>query len=91
MIIEFIVNSLISVLKTVFSPLPNVPATPSAIVSGATWVTTTISGVVSLLRYVYGDALFTAIIVVVVALLNFEWIYHSLMWVVRKIPMVNIK
>jgi len=90
-IIEFIVWSLTSVVQLVLGILPNVPATPQPIIDGGAWVIDTIAGVISVLTMVYGQALLTAIVVVIVGILGFEQIYHTAMWVIRKIPFINVK
>lgn len=90
MIILWLLQVVADVLKAVFGILPSVPATPDSIVSGGEWVTNTIASVISVLQYVYTAPLLTAIILVIVGILAFESIYHLVMWVVRKIPFLNI-
>jgi hypothetical protein len=85
------ISVMIGFVKVVLGILPNVPATPSAIVDGGNWVTSTIGGVISVLSMLLTPALLAAVVLVIVGLINFQWIYHTVMWVVRKIPMVNIK
>jgi len=91
MIVTFIITTLLNVVKTVMGILPTVPAMPQPVIDAGNWVISTIIGMVSLLTMLYGTTLFAALIVVGLALLNFTWIYHTIMWIVRKIPMVNIK
>lgn len=91
MIFNFILHIVFGTVKLILGVLPTVAATPSAITSGGDWVISTITGVISVLRYVLSDALLIAVMVVVVGMYTFEWVYHSVMWVIRKIPMVNIK
>lgn len=91
MIINFIVDSMLSVLKLIFGILPNVPAIPTAISDGGTWITDQISSVIGVLNMVYGQTLMAAIMVVVIAMFSFDWVYHTAMWIIRKIPVINIK
>jgi hypothetical protein len=91
MIIDFSIKVLVGFVKAVMGILPNVPATPSAVVSGGNWVMTTITSVISVLSMLLSPALLTACVLVIVGLINFQWIYHTVMWVVRKIPVINIK
>lgn len=91
MIFTFIIHALLSLVTTLFSVLPTLAATPEAVITGGQWVIDTIYGVVSMFRMIYGSALMTAIVVVIVGLFSFEWIYHTVMWIVRKIPMINMK
>lgn len=91
MIFTFMITSLISLVKTILSVMPTIPATPSAIVTGATWITDMVGTVASVLQMIYSPALMTAIVLIIVAIFGFDTLYHTVMWVLRKIPMINIK
>jgi hypothetical protein len=91
MIIDFFINAMVSFTKTVFGIMPSVPATPQAIIDGGGWITETIGSVISVLNMLYSPALLAACMVVIIAMFNFELIYHALMWILRKIPMINMK
>jgi len=89
-IFQFILDTILTVIKGVFYILPTVPATPSAISTAGTWVTDQISGAMAVLNMVYGATLLAAIMVVIIAMFTFEWIYHTIMWIVRKLPMIGV-
>lgn len=91
MIIQFVLDILLGVVKLIFSVLPTVPAMPSAITSASSWVTDQISNAMSIINMVYGDTLMAAITIVIVAMFTFEWLYHSAMWIIRKVPIWNIE
>lgn len=91
MIINFIITALLGLTKAIMSILPTVPPTPAQIVSGGAWVTDTIADVIGVLRLFYGEILLNAFILIFGAILIFEWAYHGIMWIIRKIPMINIK
>lgn len=91
MIINVIINVLLEFLQLIVSPIPAVPAAPEAIVDGGAWIVSAISDVIGILRLVYGQTLLTALVVVFVGIYVFEWAYHSIMWIIRKIPMINMK
>jgi hypothetical protein len=90
MIFDFIVTALNQFLQTVLSVLPNAPAVPTALDSATTYIISTITGAVSLLQTIFGYTFFNTIIVIIVGIFLFEQIYHSVMWVIRKIPIVDI-
>jgi hypothetical protein len=91
MIIEFLLSVTMSFLTTVLDVIPNLPSIPVEISSAGTWVITQTGSVSGLFAYIYGAALYIAILAVIVAILNFEHLYHATMWAIRKIPMINIK
>jgi hypothetical protein len=90
MIVQYLIDAIISVIEGIFGILPSLPATPSSVVSAGSWVTDTITSVIAVFNMVYGSALMAAIMVVILGLLNFTWVYHTLMWIIRKIPVLNI-
>jgi hypothetical protein len=90
MIIELIIKAIISLLQTIMSVLPNLPAVPVAISSAGGWISDQIIGVVSLLRQLYGTTLLAALVLVGGSLLIFKTTYSFIMWVIRKIPVLNI-
>jgi hypothetical protein len=54
-------------------------------------VTTTITSVISILSMLLSPTLLAACVVIILGMLNFQWIYHSVLWVIRKVPVINIK
>jgi hypothetical protein len=82
---------MIDLVQFILAILPNVAQTPQSIVDGGQWVINTITGVISVLSMIYTPVMLAAIMIVIVGMFTFEWIYHTTMWVVRKIPMINMK
>jgi|GEM_PF-570926 len=92
MIIDGLLHLLLDFLTGVFVSIPwDIPAMPASITGATSWITDTIGATTSVLRYIYGSALFDALIAVIAAIWGFELIYHIIMWVLRKIPILSIK
>jgi len=91
MIINFLVNILVKLLILIFGVLPTIPATPAEVTSGGQWIIDQIVGVISVLTTILTPALVAAVVVVLVAELAFQNVYHGVMFVLRKIPVINIK
>ncbi len=87
MIFQAFISILFQAIMGLFSVLPNVPATPQAVVDGGNWIVNTIVSIASVLQVLYTPALLTAIIAVTVALFSFERAYHAIIWVVKKLPL----
>ena len=45
----------------------------------------------SLLGFFIRPATLKLVIPILIVLINFEWIYHLTMWIVKKIPFFNVK
>lgn len=91
MIIDFIISVFATFVKGVFYILPSLPDMPEPITSGGDWLINTVTSVASVLTMVYSPALMAIMISTAILLLNFEHIYHVTMWILRKIPVINMK
>lgn len=74
-----------------YSLLPSLPPMPENVDTIIQSVLNAITDVVGLFRLLYGDILFTAMIAIVFGLYAFKFVYHSVMWVIKKIPMLSIR
>lgn len=90
MILNFVLTVIINLIQTIFGVLPNIPPTPQAVIDGGQWVIDTVASVIGILQLVYSPALLTVIIGVILVILNFDTVYHTAMWILRKIPMINV-
>jgi hypothetical protein len=89
MITEALIIGLIGIASFILN-IFNLPAMPSAIVDGGDWIITQVVGAVSFFREVLSAPILAAMIVVFIAYFAFETLYHTTMWIVRKIP-IGIK
>ena len=80
-----------ALVTTIFNVIPDLPDMPTSIVDAGEWVTTEIESVISVIRMLLGSTLLDAVVVVIIAMFTFEKIYHTALWVLKKIPMINIK
>lgn len=91
MVFELIISSIVTLIKAVLSVLPSVPATPTAVISGGQWAIDQIVSVVSLLTMLFSAPLFVAMVAVGGSIIAFEAVYHVVMWVLKKVPMISIR
>jgi hypothetical protein len=91
MITNTIIHVVMSAVSALLSILPTLPAMDSGVVSAGSWVTTQVGAVIAVLNWIFTPSLMAAIVVIIVALFNFEWVYHSVMWIVHKIPIISVR
>jgi len=91
MITYGIIFLLIAIVKGLFFILPTLPVTPAEVITSGQWVIDQIVGTVSFLRMLFSTPLLIAIMVVVVGMHTYPIVYHGIMWILKKIPMLNIK
>lgn len=91
MIINGLVHAVIGLVTSIMSVFPTLPSIDPSIVSAGNWITTMLGQGASFAQFLYGATLFNALIAVLVAIWAFEPIYHGVMWVIKKIPFLNIK
>lgn len=86
MIVEFLLSAIMGVVTVVMNLIPDLPAMPSELVSAGGWLVSQVASVSGFLAWFYGQGLYIAMITVLIALLNFEFLYHATLWVLRKLP-----
>ena len=89
--IILIVIAAIALITTAFAVMPPLPATPPYLLSFNEQLADILQNGVLFLQYLFTPILLTTTIVVIIAIFAAEPIYHSIMWILRKIPMVGIK
>lgn len=89
MIIEGLLNLVFTLLKFVFSWL-NLPAMPEGLTSSINTFFDLVFGNLSLLGFFIRPTTLTIVIPILIILINFERIYKFTMWILRKIPFLNI-
>ena len=90
MIIDYLMHAIFSVVSTIVSVFPTIPAIDPSIATAGSWITTTVGEGAAFARLVYGSTLLSALIAVAIVVWAFEPIYHGVMWVIKKIPFLNI-
>lgn len=91
MIFEALLNMLTTTLTTLFSPLPALPDVPEAFTTATDAVIGTLAQGVYLLRYIFSTELLNLSLGILIAVFIFERGYNTIMFVLRKIPFINIK
>lgn len=90
MIIESILNLVFSLIKFIFGWL-SLPAFPEELTNTINSFFDIIFSNVSLLGFFIRPTTLQILVPVLIIVLNFEKIYKFVMWIVKKIPMLNIK
>jgi len=91
MIFTWLITGFLVLLSEIIDSLPfTIPPLPTPISVGLTFITNGLGSVTQLLRYAYTPIFFTALIVVSLAVLLFDYIYGYVFWVLRKIPFIDI-
>ena len=90
MIVQFILTVIQVVTEFIFGLIPNLPPMPDVIQGFGTYLVSIVSNFSQLAVYLYGSALFVAIVTLSIALLLFDQVWHLVKFVAAKIPL-NIK
>lgn len=91
MLIDWLLTAVQTLITSVFGILPSLPPMPDPIINAGNWFVATVGSIVGLLRYFYTPVFFDILMVLFIAFLAFEQIYHLTMWILKKIPVVNVK
>lgn len=89
MIIQLILNLLKTLLFSVFSWI-NLPQFPEGLTNSLNSFIDLIFDNLNLLGFFIRPATLTIVIPVLIILINFDKVYKLTMWILKKIPMLNI-
>jgi len=90
MIFTAVLVAILFLLNSVLSLLPDLPDMPEVIVNASSWILQYIAIGADLAVAVLGQAFLNAILLVIVLLFTYEQVYHLVIWVLRKIPVIGI-
>lgn len=86
MIIEAIINLITLLLKTVFGILPNIPDFPNSLLNSIDNVLNIIFSNLDLLGLFVRIDTIKILVPLIIVVVNFEYIYHFSMWLIKKLP-----
>lgn len=90
MIIELFFDLISMFVYLIFLPLPNLPSFDVTLLSSMTQFINLIFDNVGLLGFFIRIDTIKTIVPLLILVLNFDHIYHLVMWILRKIPFLNI-
>jgi len=91
MILEFIASVFFDMGKFWLNLMPQIPAIPQTIADVGDYIITWINDVSGVIQLIYPGEFLLSLIVVILVLINFDYIYYGILWVVKKLPFVDIK
>lgn len=91
MIVDGIVHVFLLVIEGIVNLFPSIPAISADVTGATTWLLNLISSGVYYVQQIVSVPLYDAILGIIVAIWGFEYIYHPIMWALKKIPILNIK
>jgi len=86
----FIIGIAIALVAGIFAVMPPLPPIDPGIASAGNAVNEFMAHAYFLLCYIFSPVLVVFAITAGLAIMTFEHIYHGVMWVLRKIPMLGI-
>jgi len=89
--IVFIIIAAIALLTVVFVAMPDLPATPEFLITMQQAFNDILLNAIQFIRYFLTPQLTFISLVVVIAVFASEPVYHAIMWILRKIPVLGIK
>jgi hypothetical protein len=92
MILQAILDAFVWLIEhTIFAIIPDFgPASP-AITSGGDWLLNNLGNAIAIIYWALSPPLAIAISTVLLAVFLFEFVYHPIMWIIKKLPFLGIK
>lgn len=91
MIIEALLNLISSIFQFVFNLLPDLPQFPSRITAAISSFLDLIFSNVGILGVFVSIDLVKILVPLILVVINFDHIYHLVLWILKKIPFLNMK
>lgn len=91
MIISALLSVIGGILNFLFNLLPDLPQLPSLIITTINNVVNLIFDNVSVIGFFIPLNVVKVLIPLVIIVVNFRYIYGIIMWIIKKIPLLNLK
>lgn len=91
MIVDALINIFSLPVVFFFDIIPDLPMFPTAIPGYFAYLISIVNSFSQIAVYIYGQALFIAIVTLSIALLLFDQGYNLIMFVAKKMPFINLK
>ena len=86
MIFNIFFGAISTLIQTVFGVLPDLPDMPVGITNALDMIPDMIRFGSRFLSYYIGSTFLLVMIPILVVLVNFNWIYHLVFWIIKKLP-----
>lgn len=86
MILNVFFGAISALIQTVFGVLPDLPDMPAGIVTALDTIPEMVRFGSRYLSYYIGSTFMLVMIPILIILANFNWIYHLVIWVLKKLP-----
>lgn len=86
MIINIFLTAIMTIAQTLFDILPDLPDMPAGITNALDVLPDVIRFTSRLVVMFVGRTFYLVVLPLIILLINFNWIYHGTMWLIRKLP-----
>lgn len=91
MIIDFIIMLGYLIVNLIFGMLDVLPSAPDSVISVVDKIFEMITSGATLVTLFVDIKMVKILIPIVIAIVNFDYLYHLIMYVIKKIPFIDIK
>lgn len=86
MILNVFFGAISALIQTVFGILPDLPDMPTGITNALDVASDVVVFGTRFLAYYIGGTFLLILIPILIIYANFNWIYHLVMWIIKKLP-----
>lgn len=86
MIINIFLTAIMTIAQALFDILPELPDIPVGITNALDTIPELVRFTSRLVVMFVGRTFYLVVIPLIIVLINFNWIYHGTMWLIRKLP-----
>lgn len=90
MLFDALMTPIFLFIYAIFALFPQLPETPQALISVKTWLEGAVESSISILAFWYEPTFLITVIGLVVVFLFFDQLYYGIMFILKKIPFLDI-
>jgi len=90
MIIDIILVGFFELVRSIFSIIPDLASMPAGFATFSDNLVDTLELPIGFLQYILSYSLYVLILPLIILLLNFTWVWRLTLFVLSKIPFINI-
>ncbi len=91
MIIDKFIEIIFGAIMLPFVLIPGLPPMPDAVTNGSATIIGLITDPANLLTMIYTAPLLIAVVAIALAIMSMETAWFTVLWILKKIPFINIK
>lgn len=90
MIVALIITVVFALFALLLGFVPDLPQMPTSVTDPLDFVADMIGSTVAIVSYILTPPLFAVLVVVMIAIFNFDYLWAAFWWILKKVPVLGV-